>query len=155
MDEFGFNNMSDDEFRKEFIRILNMYQSGMSNFMRDMYGQQDTNSRLGFMRPMNEDDFIRNFFSQMPNEFNEDKGLDDNGSWESKNWSSPDGSRNYRYYKKNFFGPEDRERNQEMDTVKLLESKLNKAIQEEKYEDAAKIRDLIISLKPEDKKNKK
>jgi excinuclease UvrABC helicase subunit UvrB len=40
---------------------------------------------------------------------------------------------------------------QEIDTVKLLSKKLNQAIMDEKYEDAAKIRDLIKSLE-EDKK---
>jgi len=38
----------------------------------------------------------------------------------------------------------------ELDTLKLLNQKLNKSIMEEKYEDAAKIRDLIKTFEKEE-----
>ena len=41
-----------------------------------------------------------------------------------------------------------------MDTLTLLEGKLKKAIIDENYEDAAKIRDLIQSLEKDNKKEK-
>ena len=41
----------------------------------------------------------------------------------------------------------------EMDTLQLLDMKMRNAIIDEKYEDAAKIRDLIKSLKEDENKN--
>ena len=40
-----------------------------------------------------------------------------------------------------------------MDTLQLLDMKMRNAIIDEKYEDAAKIRDLIKSLKEDENKN--
>ena len=34
MKNFNFNGMDDEEFRKEFMRFLNMYQSGLESFMK-------------------------------------------------------------------------------------------------------------------------
>jgi excinuclease UvrABC helicase subunit UvrB len=157
MDNFGFNGMSDEEFRKEFMKFLNLYQSGLESFMKKTYKPRG----LGFMsnpffniQPM-DDDMLREIFKNLDN-VNSEFGDDVDGEWEKKSWMSPYGSSSFSSYTKSFYDqPESKyspKKNQnELDTIKLLETKLNKAVFDEKYEDAAKIRDLIKSLK-EDKK---
>ena len=55
MSDFGFNGMSDEEFNKEFLRFLNMYQSGLESFMKKNLGPQN-NSFFG-SNPMNIEPF--------------------------------------------------------------------------------------------------
>jgi excinuclease UvrABC helicase subunit UvrB len=153
MDNFGFNDMSDEEFRKEFMKFLNMYQSGLENFMKKTYNPRG----LGFMSnpffnisPM-DDDMLKDIFKTLDGmSTNSDK--DENGEWEKKSWTSPDGKSSFKSYtRSSFYNPFDNsDKSEDVDTIKLLEQKLNKAVMEEDYENAAKIRDLIKSLK-EDK----
>ena len=44
MKNFGFNGMDDEEFRREFMKFLNMYQSGLDNFMKKTYNNKNYNS---------------------------------------------------------------------------------------------------------------
>ena len=41
MEDFGFNGMNDEEFRKEFMRFLNMYQSSLDGFMKNNYDKKN------------------------------------------------------------------------------------------------------------------
>lgn len=176
MDEFGFNNMSDEEFRRMFTKILNERQREMERFLKSFYGNSFFNPRTGFSGQSRDDNFFGDFnfindynrtrsdqddfFNIFPGLFNTpmddmdiEKGNDEFGPWENKSWTSPDGSTSYSSFKRYFNNPEyeNRGKQNDIDTIKLLELKLNKAVQDEKYEEAAKIRDLITSLK-EDKK---
>lgn len=175
MDEFGFNNMSDEEFRKMFTKILNDRQKEMERFLKAFYGNSFFNPRTGFSGQSRGDRFFgdlnfindynrtrrdqEDFFNmfnglfEIPDDMNIEKGTDEYGPWENKNWTSPDGNSSYSSFKRYFNYPEYENKNvrNDIDTIKLLELKLNNAVKEEKYEEAAKIRDLIKSLK-EDKK---
>lgn len=158
MDNFEFNDMGDEEFKKEFMRFLNMYQSGLESFMKKTYNPRG----LGFMsnpffniQPIN-DDMLKEIFKSLDG-MNAESGEDENGEWEKKKWTSPDGKSSFSSYTRNsFYNPFENKVNfngetEETDTIKLLEKKLNKVIAEEDYESAAKIRDLIKSLKEETK----
>ena len=158
MSDYKFNGMDDDELMREFIKMLNMYQSSMERYMKK------TNENRGFMAnpffnilPIGDDE-IKEMFKNIEDNLNIEKGGDDNSEWEKRTWKSPDGSSSYSSFSRNsFYNPFDgkvkfKENTDEIDTIQLLEKKLNKSIENEKYEDAAKIRDLINSLK-EDKKN--
>jgi hypothetical protein len=157
MDMFGFNNMSEDEFRKEFLKFLNMYQSGMDNFMKKHYGTPKNTDPFYFGIEPLDYETLRKMLGDVSENININKGEDDKGEWETKSWTSPDGSSSFSSFSRNsYFNPFDgkvrfKKEEQEIDTVKLLSKKLNQAIMDEKYEDAAKIRDLIKSLQ-EDKK---
>jgi excinuclease UvrABC helicase subunit UvrB len=158
MRNFGFNGMNDDEFMREFIKILNMYQSSVENFMKKNYESKNFMSNPFFnILPINEDE-LKEMFKNIEDNFNVERGGDDNSEWEKRTWSSPDGSSSFSSFSRNsFYNPFDgkvkfKENQEDIDTIQLLEKKLNKAIESEKYEDAAKIRDLINNLK-EDKKN--
>ena len=154
MSDFGFNGMSDEEFNKEFLRFLNMYQSGLESFMKKNLGPQN-NSFFG-SNPMNIEPFdmdsLRKILSQLNDDMGLEKGNDENGEGEKRNWLSPDGSTSFSSFSRNqYFNPfEGRvskyRKEPEIDTMKLLTKKLNQAISDEKYEEAAKIRDLIKSL---------
>lgn len=157
MDIYRFNGMDDEEFRKEFLRFLNMYQSGLENFMKKNYGENRGMNPFS----MNMDPFGDDIFKKIMSSFSEgmdvEKGKDENGEWEKRSWSSPDGSSNFNSYSRSaFFNPFDgkvefKKESEEIDTIKLLNKKLNQAIAKENYEDAAKIRDLIKSLEGDNK----
>ena len=158
MSNFGFNDMNDEEFREEFMRFLNMYQKGLENFMKKTYNV----GGFGFI-PKNlsnnqsiDDDRLRDIFKNLDN-MGTESGEDENGSWEKRSWSSPDGKSSFSSYSRSsFYNPFDgnvkfKDESEETNTIKLLENKLNKVIMEEDYESAIKIRDLIKSLKEETK----
>ena len=150
---FGFNNMDDDEFRKEFIRFLNEHQRKMSDFMKQMYGVEDSPK---IKKNYDLKDYLDLLAQMNLKDINREKGEDEFGSWEQSNWISPDGtsrfssfSRDFNPYKYNNFREEEETK---LDTMDLLEKKLNKSIMIEDYESAAKIRDLIKSLGEKSKK---
>jgi excinuclease UvrABC helicase subunit UvrB len=134
MENFGFNGMDDEDFKREFIKFLNMYQSSLDSFMKKNYNNNSfMNNPFFGITPISEED-LRN----ISNSFNFKEGDD--------------------FFKKfihnNPFGePSDTKKNEtEIDTLTLLDEKLKLAIINEKYEDASKIRDLIINLKEDQKK---
>jgi hypothetical protein len=144
--------MSDDEFRREFLRILNMYKGGMDSYMKKFYGGDNNfSNNIG---GVNEEDIFKKFFGQMPDDMNIERGIDDDGSdWESKEWSSPDGLSGFRSYRRhNFTNPmlNRHMEEDELDTVEVLNKRLRKAVDEEKYEEASKIHKLIKQLNEED-----
>lgn len=161
MKNFGFNGMDDEEFRREFMKFLNMYQSGLDNFMKKTYNNKNYNSFFS-IDPFDTSS-LRDLFKLINKEnIDTEKGGDENGEWERNYWQSPDGNTSFNsYIKSYYYDPfEDRlnfkNNKKEINTIKLLENKLNKAIMDENYESAAKIRDLINNLKEDkEKENKK
>jgi len=138
-----FNNMDDEQFRKEFLRFISLYQRDMERFMRTYYGNRNPYENL---RP--EDLF--NKLGINLNDMDFDKGINDDGSaWESKSWNSPDGLTNFRSFTQKF----GMENPREVNTIDLLKEKLNIAVMNEEYEKAAKIKKLMDSL-TEDKVKK-
>jgi excinuclease UvrABC helicase subunit UvrB len=156
MRDFGFNNMNDDEFRKEFMRFLNTYQASLEGFMKKNYNSKNFMNNPFFNILPIDDQELKNILKNIEDNLNVERGEDDNGEWEKHSWQSPDGSSSFSSYTRNsFYNPFDgsvkfKEDPEEIDTLKLLKRKLNKAIDEENYENAAKIRDLINSLKEDD-----
>ena len=135
MENFGFNGMDDEDFKREFMKFLNMYQSSLDSFMKKNYNNNNfMNNPFFSISSISEED-LRN----MDNSFNFMEGDED-------------------FFKKiihnNPFGGHSRTKKNEtdIDTLTLLDSKLKLAIMDEKYEDASKIRDLIINLKEDQKK---
>lgn len=145
MDEFNFNNMGDDEFRREFMKFLSNYKSGLDNFFKNDFNWMDHYKKRNNLN----EDILKNILDNL----NLQSGKDDDGEWEKRYWQSPDGLSHFSSFTRTsnynpFNGQVNfNNENTNLDTIKLLESKLNKAIMDEKYEDAAKIRDLITSLK--------
>jgi excinuclease UvrABC helicase subunit UvrB len=146
MEDFNFNGMSDDEFKKEFMRFLNYYQDSMKEFMRGPFGYDD------FIKlNTNNENPYENLFKNISNEdMDIQKGSDQHGEWEKRSWSSPDGKKQFTSFTRNSgFNPKNNtfmDNVDSIDTLTLLKNKLNKAVINEDYEDAAKIRDLIKSL---------
>jgi excinuclease UvrABC helicase subunit UvrB len=154
MKDFGFNDMSDEEFRKEFLKLLSMYQSGFDRYMKSNFNNRGFMSNPFFSIEPIDDNFINDILKNINKNMDIERGEDEMGEWEKRSWQSPDGSSSFNSYSRNsFYNPFEagrsnfKEKPEEVDTLKLLEVKLNKAIMDEKYEDAAKIRDLINSLK--------
>tara|TARA_R110002020_G_scaffold113236_2_gene260268 strand:- start:12331 stop:12798 length:468 start_codon:yes stop_codon:yes gene_type:complete len=152
--DLNFNNMDDEQFRKEFMRFLTMYQSSIQNLMNR------NKSNDYFINPFGMDeDMIKKIFNNIQDDLNIEKGEDEDGEWEKRNFSSPDGKSNFSSFSRSgFYNPFDgsvsfKNQQKEMDTLQLLDMKMRNAIMDEKYEDAAKIRDLIKSLKEDENKN--
>lgn len=160
MRNFGFNGMDDEEFKRDFMRFLNMYQSGLDNFIKKNYlrSEEPFNKSIFFNFDPIDDDVLRNILKQKSDEMDIEKGSDEMGEWEKRSWQSPDGSSSFNSYSRNsFFNPFEgkvrfKEESDDVTTLRLLERKLNNSIQEERYEDAAKIRDLIKSFKKDSEK---
>jgi len=157
MDMFGFNDMSDEEFKKEFMKFLNMYQSGLENFMKKNYGKPRSFDPFYFNIEPLDSEMIKKMLGEISDNLKIEKGEDDKGAWETRSWSSPDGSTSYTSFSRNsYFNPFDGKvkfkKEDDVDTIELLNKKLKQAVINEKYEDAAKIRDLIKSLE-NDKSN--
>jgi hypothetical protein len=149
MRDFGFNDMSDEDFRKEFLKLISMYQSGFDRFMKNGFSNRNFMSNPFFNIEPIDDSLINEILKNINKDMDIERGEDDMGEWERRSWQSPDGSSSFNVYRSGFnFGDGGfKQKSEEVDTLKLLKRKLNKAIDEEKYEDAAKIRDLINSLK--------
>lgn len=166
-----FNNrmMNDEEFRKEMERA----QKDFQELMRMLLSQKDFGTPLDFrIIPLNMKDFKKDF--DIPdNEMDTQKGEDENGEWETKNWTSPDGSMSFSSFSRssNFDDMTDlpdeiakkwkerlsRKRNEtkanpeELKKVKLakLQKALSFEVQRENYEKAAEIKKLMDEIKSE------
>lgn len=152
MNDFGFNDMSDEEFMKEFMKFLNKYQDSLKNSTNKTYNPRGFTSYPFFNIQPISDDMLR-YITKNSDDMNTESGTDENGQWEKRSWSSPDGKSSFSSYTRNsFYNPFEgkvkfKDDSEELDTIKLLKENLNKAVIKEDYESAAKIRDLIKSLK--------
>jgi len=149
------DDMNDEEFRREFLRMMLNQQRRYDSYLSGMFGNQYNTFGSG----MDNLDLLKLMMGIDPSNISSEGGVDENGEWESNTWESPDGSTRFRSFKRyGFNGPNKGRREEEnVNTVKLLESKLKKAVALEEYEEAQKIKDLIDSLKKEenDKKDQK
>ncbi len=149
MKDFGFNGMGDDEFKKEFMRFLNMYQSSVNGFMKKNYADKNfMNNPFFNIKPLSNEE-LENMLNNINDSFNKNE----TEGWEGNSWESPDGSNPFKkFIHNNPLGGNNNKHDSEIDTFKLLDNKLRSAIINENYEDAAKIRDLINNLKEDQKK---
>jgi len=139
--DLNFNNMDDEQFRKEFMKFLTKYQSSIKNLMNRNKGNDY------FINPFNMDeDMIKKIFNNIQDDLNTSEN--EMGDFRNINFSRGD----FPMYPNFKIRPFDDEQ-KEMDTLQLLDMKMRNAIIDEKYEDAAKIRDLIKSLKEDENKN--
>lgn len=146
-----FNDMGDDDFRKEFMKFLKLYGNGLQDFIKKSYLDDTDNllkKSLFIFEPMNTEtqERIDNIDKE---ELNVEGEVDKGGEWEKRSWSSPDGSYHFssfsRFKGRKKFEP--RTIREDINTIELLEKKLVESVNQERYEDAAKIRDLIKSFK--------
>ena len=136
MDYLNFNNMDDESFREDFLKFLNQHQKKMNDFMKRMYDKNDFNS----------DESFNNIISKINrNNMNDENDFE---MWRGTSWTSEDGSVNYDTFFREFnpYKELKPQKQSEVTTMELLDSKLKKAILREDYESAAKIRDLMKSL---------
>ncbi len=137
-----FNEEFNEDFNEEFTRFLNLYKKGLENLLNGLYDYDTKN-----IQPLD-----NNLFNQIMKDLSENKktisGSDDSGVWEKSEWVSPDGLTYFNSFTKSYYGDKHvNKKTNEQDTITLLENELNKAVIDERYEDAAKIRDLIQSFK--------
>lgn len=166
----AFNNRmnNDEEFKNEIERA----QKSLNDLIQILLSERNMGSPFLDIKitPLkNKEDF------EIPNdEFNIDKGSDENGDWETKNWTSPDGSISFSSFSRSSsFGdttnlPDDiaeiwnqklRNRNtkrtnpEESSKVKLekLQIALDRAVQQERYEKAAEIKKMMDEIRSENK----
>jgi len=164
MRNFGFNDMSDEEFRREFMKFLTTYQSGLENYIRETYNNNKSFKSNPFLSAESFDNgSLMDLFKGLNKEgMDTERGInDDDGEWEKRSWQSPDGSSSFSSFSKNYnFNPFDGggvtfgQNPDDISTIKLLEGKLKKSIIDENYENASKIRDLINNLKEDINKDK-
>ena len=80
--------MNDEEFRKEMERA----QKDFQELMRMLLTRRDFDSPLDFrIVPLN-NSYKTPDYKIPEDELNIESGKDEEGEWESKNWTSPDGS---------------------------------------------------------------
>lgn len=144
-----FNNMDDEQFQKEFIKFLTLHQSSIKNLI-------ESNKKNNPFNPFNsknnfdvDEDYIKRIFNNIHNNLN----LNNDEEWERKDFTDPNGKEDFSSFSRSgFYNPFDgtvrfNEKQQEMGTLELLDVKLKESIMNEDYENSAKIRDLINSLK--------
>ena len=167
-DEFGkFNReelnrlfrarMEDDDFRKRFMGIIGGYQRDYEGIMKLLWGMNNNpfnDPYSGLSSSFNPDK--NSFFKDLDfTAFNED-------GWNSEHWTSDDGKTHISSFTRSM-GPEEfydltrgrrSKKKDELPTevvINMLEDKLDEAVSEENYEEAASLRDTIKSLKEGEK----
>ena len=117
----------------------------MEKFIKAYYGNRNP------FTSFNETEEFFNRLNMDINEVNFDDINDDNSEWETKSWTSPNGMTNFRAFRQRI----DMDKNlKEINTLELLKQKLNLAIIEENYENAAKIKKLMDSIKKDETKTR-
>ncbi len=150
MEDFGFNGMNNEEFKKEFMRFLNMYQSSLDGFMKNNYDKKNFMKNPFFgIKPLSDEEL-----KSLLNNLNSSFGFGIDGE---NPFKQPKETRFYEKFNYNPYGNDKFEKEDEnIDTLGLLDKKLKESIINEKYEDAAKIRDLINNIKEDrEKENNK
>lgn len=156
-----FNNrmVNDEEFRKEMEKA----QKDFQELMRMLLTRKPFDAPLDFrIIPLN----TKNDLDIPGDEMRTQRGKDENGEWETKNWVSPDGSITYSSFSRSS-GPGDLTNSddiaenwgrkggnsEEIKNLKLkkLQIALDKAVEQESYERAAEIKKIMDELKSEKK----
>jgi hypothetical protein len=166
-----FNNrmQNDEDFKREMERA----QKDFQELMRMLLSRKDFGTPLDFrIIPLtSKEDFTDNF--KIPeDELDIESGKDENGEWETKNWTSPDGSISYSSFSRSSsagdetdlsdeiarrwektFGKKKESSPEELKNVKLAKLKiaLDRAVEQERYEKAAEIKKMMDELKSEKK----
>jgi hypothetical protein len=159
-----FNNrmMNDEEFRKEMEKT----QKDFQELMKMLLTRRNFDSPLDFrIIPLNNSYKISDY--KIPeDELNIENGRDEEGEWETKNWTSPDGSISFSSFSRsssfedytdkfNRFRGKRRDKttikSEKYDKLKLekLQKALDYAVENEKYEKAAEIKKMIDEIKSE------
>jgi hypothetical protein len=142
MDDFEklFNgDLNDDEFRNEFVKLINQQKADFNNFIKSFYNDSLFNNKpfIGFFMD-------KEFNGLKPNT---ESGSDEFGNWEKQEWKSEDGSTSFTSFTRTYSDFHEKE-----DPIDILEYKMLLAIEEEKYEKAAEYRDAIKALQEKNKK---
>lgn len=184
MNNFNDDNEFNDEFNEDFLRQwerfnemrnsrrlnvdYNKFRSELEDLIRLITSQKMEDNNFRF-EPLN---------NISENEMNIEKGEDENGEWETKNWTSPDGSMSFMSFTRssnfddidethneafelfNKLGGlrEKRTRPEVSKEVKLAKLKrtLEYLVENENYEKAAEIKKMIDDLnKPSENKEEK
>lgn len=163
----AFNNRmnNDEEFKNEMERA----QKSLNDLIQILLSERNMGNPFLDIKitPLKNKDF------EVPeNELNTDKGSDENGDWETKNWTSPDGSISFSSFSRSssfddttnlsddiaeIWNQKLRNRDtkrtnpEESNNVKLikLQMALDKAVEQELYEKAAEIKKMMDEIKSE------
>jgi hypothetical protein len=148
-----FNNRMkiDEDFRNEMEKSDRDFQKLLKMFLTSNYFDMPLDFRI---IPLNTP--LKNDFGISENDMDIKNGIDENGEWESKNWTSPDGSISFSSFSRSSsvedFGSGSKIRNRKPDGVnkKLKIAKLQKAldyvVEQENYEKASEIKKMIDEL---------
>lgn len=166
-----FNNrmMNDEDFKKEMEKA----QKDFQELMKMLLLRKDFGTPLDFrIIPLTSKDDFRTDFEIPKDELDIEKGEDENGEWETKNWTSPDGSISYSSFSRSSnagdetdlsdeiarrwektFGRKRESGAEEIKNMKLAKLKiaLDRAVEQERYEKAAEIKKIMDELKSEKK----
>lgn len=178
-----FNDFGDDFFGRwdEFNNIFNnssFFKSEMQELLKMLLMSREFNEPLEFrIVPLNVNKRKETEEFEIPeNEMDIENGEDENGKWETKHWSSPDGSVSWTSFSRSttpeeFFNSEimgdlvsnyrnrkaQKYSSEDIKNFKLekLQKSLESAVKVENYEKAAEIKKLIDRIKEEKPDNKK
>jgi hypothetical protein len=178
-----FNDFGDDFFGrwKEFNKLMmesSLFRNEMERVFKMLTESKDLNDGISDIRIIPFGIFEKDFqdFDVPKDELDLEGGEDENGKWETKSWTSPDGSMSYKAFSR-FSTPEDLNgedlmsdlfqryqgvRPKKYDAQQLKEFKieklqkaLNSAVEKEDYEKAAELKKMIDRIKEEKFDNKK
>lgn len=159
-----FNNRMKND--RQFRRDINKFQKDFEDLMRLMSSKNSLfGTPINFkFTPLTEEEVNKMFIPE--DEIEGELGTDENGEWETKNWTSPDGKSSYSFYSRSSKPGEDGfddmsemfkqrmgKKKQETKEVKLnrLQKALNYCVTQENYEKAAELKKEIDELKKEEK----
>jgi hypothetical protein len=148
-----FNNRmkTDENFRNEMEKSDRDFQKLLKMFITSNQFDIPLDFRI---IPLNTP--LKNDFGISENDMDIKNGIDENGEWETKNWTSPDGSISFSSFSRSSgienFGNNSKPKNTKPDGTnkKLKIAKLQKAldyvVEQENYEKASEIKKMIDEL---------
>lgn len=157
----NFDDLNPDNF-DEFDEFGKFSRSELNRLLNNSnLGEQFLRKRLGDMMRFDFESMFKTLYglnNNNPRNFNMEEFTEEDG-WIQEKWKSPDGKTQVTTFHRSFnFNPfmdvdEPKKSMESGHVIKLLEEKLSKAITEERYEDAASIRDTINDLKKDEGNN--
>lgn len=172
-DEFFNENFGDDFFKRweDFNRMMNDPKFMGRNGLGPSFGRINFDDLFKFMLSENKGRFEslndrENDFNIPNSEMDIEKGEDGNGKWETKHWSSPDGSMSFTSFTRSsnsedlnnldndeimeryqqFFEPRRRRPETKEEKINKLQKTLDYLVEQEKYEKAAEVKKMIDEL---------
>jgi hypothetical protein len=179
-----FDDFGDDFFGRweEFNRLMvnsPLIRDEMEKFLRMLMDSNDLNNEISNIRIIPLNAYKPNdidSFDIPENELDVEIGENENGKWETKSWTSPDGSMSFKsfsmsstpeefFYKNlmsDLFQTGDNRNSKKYTTedlknfkIEKLQKSLNAAVEVEDYEKAAELKKMIEKIKEENFDNKK